>query len=204
MQSCSVVEACTCMLIPVCQGLRRVDLPPQLHHALLVSWCGLYPLLLPFLPPHPPPSICPLQHTAPLRLLSVPRRRLIASPSSPRLRCLAVVASPSSPRHRHRRLAVSVAAGAAPHRRRRSPRPVSVVAGAAPRRRCRSPVAAPRRPPSLPPRSVERSGRRCGDGPNKGAHATGPSWQRPLRGGARNRSARNRTRGEEEDDDGRA
>ena len=129
MQSCSVVEACTGMLIPVCRGSRRVDLPPQLHHALLVSWCGLYPSLLPFLPlPHIPPlhlSSRTSNTQRPPPPSSPRRRRLavaaaVASPSSHRCRCIAVVASPSSPpvvaSPRCRRIAVVAPRPVAPHR----------------------------------------------------------------------------------------
>ena len=103
MQSCSVVEACTGMLIPVCRGSCRVDLPPQLHHALLVSWCGLYPLLLPLLSlPHPPSVISNTQRTS--GCCQCLAAAIVASPSSRRRRRIAVVASPSS--RRRRRIAV--------------------------------------------------------------------------------------------------
>ena len=135
MQSCSVVEACTGMLIPVCRGSRRVDLPPQLHHALLVSWCGLYPSLLPFLPlPHIPPlhlSSLTSNTQRPPPPSSPRRRRLAASPSSPRRRRRrrnAIVASLSL--HSRRRIAVVASrrrlASLSSHRRRRAaPRPVA-------------------------------------------------------------------------------
>ena len=123
MQSCSVVEACTGMLIPVCRGSRRVDLPPQLHHAFVSELVRSqpFPSSLPSPLPHPPPSICHRRRpsvTAVGRLAVVAsrRRRRIAvaaavvasylSPPSlprsrrPRRRRLAFVASPSSPRRR--------------------------------------------------------------------------------------------------------
>ncbi len=127
MQSCSVVEACTGILIPECWGSRRVDLPPQLHHAFLVSWCGLYPLLLPLLPlphlPHPPSVLSNTQRPSDCPQCRLRRLAVVASPSSHCRRRIAVIASPSSHRRcraaprpvaPRRCLPVSVAAGRLP------------------------------------------------------------------------------------------
>ncbi len=183
MQSCSVVEACTGVLIPTCPVSRGLDLPLQLHHALLVSWCAV--------------SLSSPTHSAPPVVVSACRRRLaiVAHRPSPVARRPSPVARRPSPVARRRSpvaaspspVAGSLSPVASPVARRASP---LVAQLAHPRRRHLG--------VSLPPMSSQSRGHVCrhnGVAGGRGAVArmsairreVGPlSWRRPLRGGARN------------------
>jgi hypothetical protein len=190
---------------------------------LVGSICTLNFTLASSLASPPPPSISHLQHTAPLRLSPVPRRRrrrclaVVALPSSPRRRRLAVVASPSSPRRRRLPSLPRLAVIASPLSRRDPPRrplslppclgrrwpPPHLSRLLLPLLHRPSPVAAGRHPPAAPhllrrdvtalPPVAPQLLRR-GNGRSEGARATRQGGRRRTMTGARNR-----TRGEEEE-----